>query len=284
MAVTVPSMPEPGPGTTVYGSSAGDHRDDLLLRFAENLRTAEHTRVPLPKLTSGHGDLKLDEAYEVQAINIRRRMAEGARLVGHKVGLTSLAMQQQMGVSEPDSGVILDDMVIPDGGELSRTDLMQPRVETEIAFRLGQDVEGPDPEPESIRSAVSEVCIAMEIIDTRFEGWRIALVDSVADNASSAKVVLGQAIAYTPEMDLSGEVLTLHADGVTKASGEGRAVLGDPLNPVIWLATRLSALGSSLRAGDLVLAGAVHASVTLEAGLDLRASSPNLPPTRLRVV
>ncbi|MGW5682299.1 2-keto-4-pentenoate hydratase [Nonomuraea sp. NPDC003754] len=248
------------------------------------LLAAERSRVPVAPLTAQPPGLTLREAYRIQAAAVARRVAGGARVVGHKVGVTSQAMQNQMGVDEPDSGVLLDDMVLPSGSELVRGDFLTPRVEAEIAFRLGHDLKGPVT-LEAAKEAVSQVFLALEVIDTRFSSWRIALADSIADNASCARVVTGAMVPLDPAWDLAAEQLVVSIDGRIVATGEGRDVLGDPFRPLVWLADRLSKVTSScgLQAGDLVLAGAVHASLPLNAGTTVRAVAPHLPPVHLRV-
>lgn len=191
-------------------------------------------------------------------------------------------MQQQMGVDEPDSGVLLDDMLVPSGSELNLDDFVAPRVETEIAFRPGRHLRGPDADAQAAREAVSEAFLALEVIDARFGAWQITLEDSVADNASAARAVVGTAVLLRADLDLCAEELTLSINGESTATGEGRAVLGNPLNAVAWLARRLDEYGAGLRAGDLVLPGSVHASLPLEAASEIRASSPHLPPVSLR--
>ncbi|MFJ3495707.1 2-keto-4-pentenoate hydratase [Streptomyces sp. NPDC086091] len=161
--------------------------------------------------------------------------------------------------------------------------LMQPRVEAEIAFRLGSDLPGPDVGMREARSAVEEVFLALEVIDTRFDSWRITVADSIADNASCARVVTGPMVALGAGLDLPAEPLEVSVDGVTVAVGPGRAVLGDPLRALVWLAGRLHRTGGRLRAGELVLAGAVHAAFPLEAGTTVRARSTHLPPVELHV-
>lgn len=266
------------------GGPDGRQGSQWIADEAAGLLTAERSRVPVAPLTARRPDLSLEDAYRVQAAAVACRVADGARVVGHKVGVTSKAMQQQMGVDEPDSGILLDDMVLPSGSELLIGELMNPRVEAEIAFQLGRDLEGPEVDVEAARRAVSDVFLALEVIDTRFtENWRIALADSVADNASCARVITGAMVPLDPGWDLGAEELVVSVDGVAVATGEGRAVLGDPLNPLIWLARRLSGLGAGLKAGDLVLAGAVHASLPLEAGTEVRVTSAKLPAVHLRV-
>ncbi|GGT54956.1 hydratase [Streptomyces kurssanovii] len=250
---------------------------------AAALLAAERDRVPVAALTERRPGLALDDAYQVQAAAIARRIAGGAHVIGHKAGVTSRAMQEQMGVGEPDSGVLLDGMVLPSGSSLARGELMQPRVEAEIAFWLGRDLAGPDIALEVVRSAVSGVCLALEVIDTRFTGWQITVADSIADNASCARVVTGPVVPFDPDMDLAAEALVVSVDGRAVATGEGRAVLGHPFRALVWLARRLACFDAGLKAGDLVLAGAVHASLPLQAASTVRARSPHLPPVELRV-
>ncbi|KOU37631.1 2-keto-4-pentenoate hydratase [Streptomyces sp. WM6378] len=250
---------------------------------ARALLGAERDRVPVASLTERRGGLALEDAYLIQAAAIARRIAGGARVVGHKAGVTSKAMQEQMGVDEPDSGVLLDHMVLHSGSTLVRSELMQPRVEAEIAFRLGYDLSGPDTSVDAARNAVAEVFLALEVIDTRFTGWRITVADSIADNASCARVVTGPMVPFDADMDLAAESLVISVNGVAVATGEGRAVLGHPLSALVWLAHRLNRFGAGLKAGDIVLAGAVHASLPLEAGSTVRTHSPHLPAVALCV-
>ncbi|MEV6057569.1 fumarylacetoacetate hydrolase family protein [Streptomyces sp. NPDC052107] len=261
-----------------------DAQDDRwIAAMASALLAAEYERVPIDALTVRRPGLPLETAYRVQGAAVARRIAGGARVVGHKAGVTSQAMQEQMGVDEPDSGVLLDDMVLPTGSTLARPVLMQPRVEAEIAFRLGCDLVGANVDLEEARAAVKEVFLALEVIDTRFTSWRITVADSIADNASCARVVTGPMVPLSTDMDLAAERLVVSVDRNAVASGEGRAVLGDPLRALSWLAGRLHRFGDGLRAGQLVLAGAVHASLPLEARSTVCVCSLHLPPVELHV-
>jgi 2-keto-4-pentenoate hydratase len=250
---------------------------------ASALLTAECERTPIEALTARRPDLSLETAYRVQEAAVARQVAGGARVVGHKAGVTSPAMQEQMGVDEPDSGVLLDHMVLPAGSTMARCALMQPRVEAEIAFRLGCDLTGEDVGLEEAQAAVKEVSLALEVIDTRFTSWRVTVADSIADNASCARVVTGPMVPLSADMDLAAEQLVISVDGTAAATGEGRVVLGHPLHALAWLAGRLHRCGDGLRAGQLVLAGAVHASLPLEAPSTVRAHSPHLLPVELHV-
>ncbi|MEV6048685.1 2-keto-4-pentenoate hydratase [Streptomyces xanthochromogenes] len=257
-----------------------DERDDRwIAATASALLAAEYERAPIQRLPG----LTLDVAYRVQAATVARRMAGGARIVGYKAGATSQAIQDQAGVDEPDSGVLLDDMVLHTGSTLAWSVLLQPRAEAEIAFRLGSDLAGPDIGVEEARAAVTGVCLALEVIDTRFTSWHITIADSIADNASCARAVTGAVVPLPADLDLATEPLIVSVNGTAVATGEGRAVLGDPLRALVWLTTRLHHFGEGLRAGQLVLAGAVHASFPLERNTMLRAHSRHLPPVELHV-
>lgn len=261
-----------------------DEQDDRWIAAAASaLLTAEYEQAPIDALTVRQPGLALETAYRVQKAAMARRIAGGARLVGHKAGVTSKAMQEQMGVDEPDSGVLLDDMVLPTGSIMARSVLMQPRVEAEIAFRLGCDLAGPNVSEGEARAAVKEVFLALEVIDTRFTSWRITVADSIADNASCARVVTGPMALLSADMDLAAEPLVVSVDGTAVATGEGRAVLGDPLRALIWLAGRLHRFGDGLRAGQLVLAGAVHASLPLNAPCTVHVRSAHLPLVEMHV-
>ena len=259
-------------------------------REATRLLVAEREQEPLELLSRRRPEVTLSEAYRVQHRGVALRVQAGARVVGHKVGLTSAAMQRQFGIDEPDSGVLLDDMALAADDVLRLEKLIAPRVEAEIAFRLGADLEAADLAGadrhgaygglDQVRSAIAEAFLAVEIIDSRYRLPGITVSDSVADNAACARFVLGEAVAL-PGWDLGAEELTLSVGGGFRARGPGRAVLGNPLRSVAWLADRLARVGGRLAAGDVVLAGAVHASVVLHPGDTVTVSSPRLPGVRV---
>jgi len=240
-------------------AGASDHRDgqrsgfgvdeQVLAGLAKELADAARTRVPVRLLSERFPGLTLEDAYRIQRINVEGQVSAGARVAGHKIGLTSAAMQEQMGIDEPDSGVVVQSMVAPSGCRLRSADFMNPRIETEIAFRLGCDLPGPS-DMDTVRSAVAEVFLAFEVLDTVFASWDITLADSIADNAACAGVITGQAVPFDPAWDLDAEQITAEADGKVAATGEGRDILGDPLQALVWLTHRLPVLGTALRAGD----------------------------------
>ncbi len=250
--------------------------------LAEALHEAELRHVGIEPLTNRYPDLSVSDAYAVQRVNIERRLARGERLVGRKIGLTSLAMQQQLGVNQPDYGAITDAMVIPSGGVVDPGILVKPRLEAEFAFEIATDLPV-SPTFAELVEAVSGVAVAMEVIDSRVVDWRITLPDTVADNASMARVVWGEFLTATPTLlgALPGLVVALSRDDVEVCSGPGSAVLGDPLESLHWLAQALGAQGDSFKAGDRVLAGAVAAAVDLAPGSAWRVQAEGFTPARL---
>jgi 2-keto-4-pentenoate hydratase len=235
-------------------------------RWAEALARASETTQPLAPPSESDGGLSLADAYAIQQLGVERRLASGARLVGRKVGLTSPAVQAQLGVQEPDYGALLDDMEVPDGGSVERAKLLAPRVEAEVAFVLAEPLEGPGVDVAAVERATDYVLAAIEIVDSRIADWRITLADTVADNASSALFVLGTQARRLDELDVAGLDAVLLRDGEEVERGNTALVLGDPRAAVAWLANTLSRLGSSLRAGDVVLSGACTRMVDAVAG------------------
>ncbi|MFF2148769.1 2-keto-4-pentenoate hydratase [Kitasatospora sp. NPDC058190] len=260
----------------------GGPQEPWVEQEARRLLVAERAVTPIEPLRARHPGVTLADAYRVQWAGTALRIADGARPIGHKVGLTSAAMREQMGIDAPDSGILLDDMVVPSGGELAVGELVCPRIEAEFAFILGRDVAGEAVDLEAARSSVTQVMVALEVIDTRYQGWQITLEDSVADNAACARIVTGPPVAFGPGMDLREQVLNVRVDGALTATGAGREVLGDPLASVVWLARRLAAFGTGLKAGDIVLAGSVHGSLPLPAGARVEALCEALPPVTVQ--
>lgn len=248
-----------------------------VLIAAERLATAAREKVPCAPVRDLIGDA---EAYAVQQHNVAQRVADGAVVVGRKIGLTSPAVQRQLGVDRPDFGVLLDDMAYEDGDELPVSGLLQPKIEAELAFVLKADLtEGPFDE-EVIARAVGHVTASLEIVDSRISGWDITFADTVADNASSGLFVLG-----TDQVELGGVVpkdveMVLSVNGVERSTGTGAACLGDPLTALAWLATTAADLGDPLRAGDVVLSGALGPMVGIEAGDQVEATITGLGTVR----
>lgn len=255
--------------------------DALVQRLADELAAAAEQARPVEPLTARVADLDLVGAYAVQRALVQRWTGGGQQVVGHKVGLTSVAMQEQLGVDQPDSGVLLDGMVLSDGAVLDVDRLIAPRVEAEVAFVLGADVPA-GATREQFLAAVESVAVALEVVDSRIVDWRIAVQDTVADNASCAFVVVGWPVPVADVGDLRTIGLVLRRNGEVEATGAGAAVLGDPVLALTWLADRLAEQGERLRAGQVVLPGAVHASVPLVAGDVVTATGSALGSVSLR--
>ena len=253
------------------------HRD-----LAEELWDADVTSRPVPPLTERYPDLGIDDAYAIQTINVDRRVGEGLRVVGRKVGLTSRPMQQLLGVDEPDFGVLTEDMVVEDGDEVDLRRLVQPRVEAEMAFVLGRDLAGPGVTTGTALAAIAGVMPAIEIVDSRVADWKIKLVDTVADNASSGLLVTGGRLTPVDRVDLRLVGVVVSRNGEVLHTGAGAAVLGNPARCVAWLANKLGAFGAGLRAGDIVLPGSPHAMVAVTPGDVFRAEFAHLGAVTVR--
>jgi 2-keto-4-pentenoate hydratase len=250
--------------------------------IVSTLDDAERTRVAIPPLTETHPHLTPADAYAVQAGWLARKLAAGGELAGRKVGLTSAAMQQQLNVHEPDYGFLLRSMLVDSGGTLQRHDLVRPRVEPEIGFWLSADLRGPGVTIEDVLRATRGVCAALEIVDSRIADWRIKLVDTVADNGSSARAVLNPQVRAASDLDLATEQVTLFRNGEPVGTGDGAAVLGHPAQAVAWLANTLASFDQSLQAGQIILPGAMCASVFAEAGQTFEARFTHLGSVSVR--
>jgi 2-keto-4-pentenoate hydratase len=236
-----------------------------LEQAAEALRRA-YAGGPIPPLRDTLQPTDAVGAYAVQSINIRHWRSHGRRLVGRKIGLTSKSVQVQLGVDQPDFGALFEDMAIPSGGTLEASRVLQPRAEAEIALVLGQDIDDPEASAEYVAAATSYAVAAIEIVDSRIADWKITFADTVADNGSSAFFVLGEERKPLAGLDLYTCGMALEVNGAVASLGAGAACLGHPLNAAAWLARTLNAAGESLRAGDILLTGALGPMVRLNGG------------------
>jgi 2-keto-4-pentenoate hydratase len=247
-----------------------------VVELADRLHQAEVDASATPPISDEHPDLTVEAAYRIQTHNIERKVSSGRVVRGRKVGLTSRPMQQLLGVDEPNFGVLLDDMFVDDGEEVPLRRLVQPRVEAEVAFVMGADLAGPGVTATDVLITTAGVLAAIEIVDSRIADWRIKLVDTVADNASSGRVVLGSRVTPATSIDLRLLGVLLYRNGVPIESGAGAAALGNPARCVAWLANRLGGFGSGLRRGDVVLPGAMHRMVPVRPGDVFRAEFAHL--------
>lgn len=236
-----------------------------ILDAAARLRAAADTGQPCAPVRDVLGADGIEAAYSVQRLLVAERVAEGARVVGAKIGLTAPVVQQQFGVFEPDFGALLDDMVFCHRQPVPWSRFLQPRAEGEIAFVLGRDIDNPGATVADVLLATEFVLPAIEIVDSRIVGWDLTIADTVADNASAGAVVLGTTAHKLVGLDLSRIGMVLERDGEPVSHGAGHACLGSPLAAVSWLAREMYRRGSPLRAGDTVMSGALGPMVGLEA-------------------
>lgn len=237
-----------------------------LAHSADLLAAADAGAAPIGQLTQRYPGMDLADAYAIQQLNLSRHLAAGRALVGHKIGLTSAPMQTLLGVDEPDFGYILDSMVLPNGSAAERGRFCAPRVEPELAFLLAEPLRGPGVTVEDVRAATEAVAVALEIVDSRIVDWKLTLRDTVADNASSGAVVLGEWVPYTRDVELAETRASLWLNGIEIDTGVGAAVLGDPAAAVAWLANAVAPFGTQLLPGQFVMSGSFTTAAFVHPG------------------
>jgi 2-keto-4-pentenoate hydratase len=263
---------------------------------AELLWAAERDLAPIDPLTETFPGIDAVDAYEIQLINIRRKIAAGARVRGHKVGLSSPVMQQMMGVDEPDYGHLLDSMILSGKAPIPAGKYCYPRIEVEIGYVLGSALPGADCTEEDVLAATEYIVPSLELIDSRITNWQIKLPDTIADNASSAGVILGEARRTPAELaergvDLANIEAVLYSGGagstgaggstggereVEVARGNTSAVLGNPTWCVAWLARTVASFGVKLEAGHLIIPGSCTRAIDAKPGTAFRAEFAGL--------
>ncbi|MEI3612658.1 fumarylacetoacetate hydrolase family protein [Pseudogracilibacillus sp. SO30301A] len=237
----------------------------MVKEFASYLVAGEIEKREVRKVTAElKPDLTVEEGYVIQEEIVNMKLSEGHKIVGPKMGLTSQAKMQQMGVNEPIYGYVFDYMLIDNGGKVSLNDLIHPKVEAEIAFVIGEDIEGPGITGAQVLADTEAVIPALEIIDSRFENFDFTLSDVVADNASTSRVVFGTNLTKPELVDLDLVGATLSINGEIKDLGAGAAVLGHPANAIAMLVNMLARKGDKVRKGDVILSGALTGAVLLE--------------------
>ena len=240
--------------------------EHIIREIAHELLEAERSCRPVEPITARYTDLQVEDAYRIQLEILGTKLESGKTVIGKKVGLTSRAMQDMLGVNEPDYGHLLNDMVISNNGDASVNRLLLPKVEAEIGFLLREDLSGPNVNYLDVLMATEYVVPTLEIIDSRIKDWKIKLVDTVADNGSSALVVVGDQKSSLDGLDLRTVGMALYVNGAQAGNGAGAAALGHPAHAVAWLANKLHEFGIGLKAGELILPGALSGAVAVKQG------------------
>jgi len=245
---------------------------------AARLREAERTQSPVAPFAHELGIGDVPGAYAVQRLNVAHWISSGRRFVGRKIGLTSVAVQKQLGVDQPDYGTLFADMELVPGNSIETAHLISPRVEAEIAFVLGRDIVAGDAAMADVVAAIGFVVPALEIVDSRIKDWKISIVDTIADNGASARFVLGSEPKSLDGADLASCAMRLRRNEEEVSAGTASACLGSPLNAALWLARTLIAEGEALRAGDMILTGALGPMVEARAGDEFEARIGSFSP------
>jgi len=248
--------------------------------FAGRINDAWRSRQPIAPIREHFAEGDTEAAYAVQNVNTTRWEAEGRRLVGRKIGLTSKAVQKQLGVDQPDYGMLFHDMEVPDGWEMTRSQLIQPKVEAEVAFVVGRDLTDERMTLAEVIRAVEFALPAIEVVDSRISDWKIGIIDTIADNASSGLYVLGSQPKLLKDIDLRLCGMVLECRGEPLSTGVGAACLGNPLNAMWWLARTMARAGRPLKAGDTVLSGALGPMVPVQWGEVMEARIAGLGSVR----
>lgn len=244
--------------------------------IAQALWDAERDARPIDPPTNAHPDLDPNDAFEIQLVNIRKRLDEGAKVVGHKVGLASEAMQKMMGVGEPDYGHLLDTMQYHEHTPIDTSALCFPRVEVEVGFILGKDMPAGGCTMDDVIDGIEWVVPSIELIDSRIKDWKITLPDTIADNASSCGWILGEQRVRMSDLDVGNIDARLRRNGEVIAEGNSSAVLGNPLTAVSWLANKVESFGVRLRAGDVILPGTATRAIDISPGDNFHAEFDGL--------
>ena len=254
-------------------------------KLGDELYAALRGRSTVTPLTERHPDLEIGAAYRISERMLGKRLAGGERVVGQKIGITSRAVMEMLGVGEPDYGYLTDHMVRNSGAEIALADsLIQPRAEGEVAFLLKRDLQGPGVTAIDVLRATEYVVPCFEIVDSRIEGWRIKIQDTVADNASCGLVVLGETLTDPKAVNLVTCGLVFETNGEVVATGAGAAALGSPANSVAWLANALAAYEKGLAAGQLILSGSLVPLLPIQAGDHMRVRIGGMGAASVRFV
>jgi 2-oxopent-4-enoate/cis-2-oxohex-4-enoate hydratase len=246
--------------------------NNLINQLGDELYTALTTRQVIDPLTSRHSEITIEDAYHIQQRMLSRRLDAGEKVVGKKIGVTSAAVMNLLGVRQPDFGYMLDGMIYNEGEAIPIDTLIQPKAEGEIAFMMKHDLMGPGVTAADVLAATEGVMTCFEIVDSRIRDWKIKIQDTVSDNASCGVFVLGDRLVDPRNVDLATCGMVLEKNGDIACTGAGAATLGNPVNAMVWLTNTLGRLGIPLKAGEIVLSGSLGPMIPIKAGDNLRVT------------
>lgn len=263
--------------------------NETIQQAADLLWNAHVTKSTIAPIRELLGAENIDAAYAAQKINTKRRMAQGEKVLGKKIGLTSFAVMEQLGVDQPDYGILFDTMQVKDG-KLAYAELVQPKAEAEIAFVLGDDLEE-DFNITDLIEAIEYATVSIEIVGSRVADWNIKITDTIADNASASHYILGKSkvslhgdISENQSIDLENCKMTLTKNGVLASEGNGKACMDNPLNAALWLARIMQKQGNPLRKGEVLLSGALGPMVPISQGDTFVATIEGLGSVSLQII
>ena len=256
----------------------------IIEQLGDRLYDALVAGQPVAPLSAEYPEMTIENAYHVQQRMIARRLDKGERIIGKKIGVTSKAVMNMLGVHQPDFGYLLDGMVYNEGESIEMASLIQPKAEGEIAFLLKKDLQGPGVTAADVLAATEGVMACFEIVDSRITDWKIKIQDTVSDNASCGVFVLGDQLVDIANLDLATCGMVLEKNGEIVVTGAGAATMGHPVNAMVWLANTLGHLGIALKAGDIVLSGAMGAMVPVVKGDNLRMTIGGIGGCSVRFV
>ncbi len=252
--------------------------------IANKIWQAQESKIPIEPIRELIGESNIDLAYQIQQFNVKRVLNSGGVRVGAKIGLTSFSVQQQLGVDQPDFGILFKHTEIPNKGSVNTLDILQPKAEAEIAFILNNDITEKITETTQLIPFIEAICASIEIVGSRIENWNIRITDTVADNASASHFVLSDKRRKSVGFDFEGCEMQLFKNGNLVSEGKGSACLGNPLNAVQWLANTMIDFGTPLKSGDVILSGALGPMVNVISGDLIQATVAGLGEVSLTFI
>ncbi|MBT8327084.1 MAG: fumarylacetoacetate hydrolase family protein [Bacteroidia bacterium] len=253
-----------------------------ITEVADQLWNADLEKNAIAPIREVIGATDIDSAYKIQQLNVEKRIRQGEQVVGKKIGLTSFAVQEQLGVDQPDYGMLFNTNEVKDGGTLSYAELLQPKAEAEIAFVMGEDLDG-DINMSDLIGAIDYALASIEIVGSRVENWDIRITDTIADNASASHFVLGSKKVNIEELDLENCRMTMTKNKETASEGVGKACMDNPLNAALWLAQVMIKNGTPLKKGEILLSGALGPMVPIEQGDEFTAEIEGLGSVSVKI-